>query len=128
MFQLTIQTGNQAWPFLFKDKAKAEAARNEARALSEVNSHSMSSALGGRSCKVADDFGRDGEFSAVTAVVFEDLDQSMFAHIALAIHQQHTQIKANDMARNDPVLKVRAQMGGPGMISPIPGNGAGFGR
>ena len=128
MFQLTIQTGNQAWTFLFKDKAKAEAARDAARSLSEVHSHSMSAALGGRSCKVTDDFGRDGEFSAVTAVVYEDLDQSMFANIAMSIHQAHVQIKANDMARNDPILKARAAMGGPAIVSPMGMNGAGFGR
>lgn len=127
MYQLTIQTGNQTWPFLFKDEEKAKAAHTAAIGVSDVNSHAMHG-INGRECKVVDDYGRVGKFSHVTAVIFEDLEQSMFANIALSIHQAHMQIKANDMARADPVLKARSQMGGPGIVTPFGQNGAGFGR
>ena len=127
MYQLTIQTGNQTWPFLFKDETKAKEARAAAAGTADVNVHAMHSVTG-REFEITDDYGRTGKFSHVTGVVFEDLDQSMFANIALAIHQQHMQIKFQDMARNDPVLKARAQMAGPGIMSPFGSNGAGFGR
>lgn len=125
MYQLTIQTGNQTWPFLFKDKEKAEAARAAALSMAEVNSHPMHG-IGGRSFQITDDYGRLGDFSAVTGVVFEDLDQSMFANIALAIHQQHMQIKFTAMARQDPIIAKGAQ--GPGIVTPFGTNGSGFGR
>ena len=123
MFQLTIQTGNQSWPFLFKNKEKAEAARDTAAARAEVNSHSMVGGVG-HSCKIVDDFGRIGEFSAVTAIVFEDMDQSMFANIALALHNQHTQMKFNDAAKRDPLIMSAAK--GPGVITPMGVSGRGM--
>ena len=125
MFQVSIQSNTQVWPFLFKDKERAEAARDTALAFTGVNSHTMG-AQPGVHCELTDDFGRTGKFCSVAAVVFENLDESMYANIALAIHQQHTQLKFNQQAKNDPL--IMASQRGPGVISPMMANGAGFGR
>lgn len=120
MFQLTIQTGNQAWPFLFKDKAKAEEAHKATLSLESMSLHGNH-----RLVKVSDDFGRIGEFYEICGVVFEDLDQSMFANIALAIHQQHTQIKFNTAAATDPLIRTQ-RTAGPSVITPMGMNGRGM--
>lgn len=124
MFQLTIQIGNQASLFLFKDKEKAEAACKVACGLAEVNSHPMVQ-HGAHSCEINDEFGRYGKFYAVQGVVFEDLDQSQYANIALAIHQQHVQLKYTEIARKDPAL-MQAARGGPAVIQPFGMNGGGM--
>ena len=51
--------------------------------------------------------------------------ESAFEAAHLAIHQQHTQIKFTQQARQDPLLKSAAQ--GPSVITPMGMNGRGMG-
>lgn len=75
-----------------------------------------------------DDFGQTVVVrrSLVAGAMFEDMNKSMLAHIERGLHNARTQAKAEQMGRNDPVLKTAAMAGGqgPAIYSPM-GNGRG---
>lgn len=74
-----------------------------------------------------DDFGQTVlvDPACIAGSVFENLSQSMLAHIERGLHNARTQAKAQQIAANDPVLKTAAMARGqgPAIFSPQ-GNGA----
>ena len=110
-------TNAPVWTLMFKTEETCEAAW--AVLTSEA-----------KSVGVLDDFGQiiQVERSCIAALLREDLDQSLMAYAARALHNTRAQAKAQTMAMSDPALKVAAiSRGSPAIHSPF-GNGSGMGH
>lgn len=124
MFSLTISFGPAAtmWTLMWRDKEKAEAAWN-AVALAKASETVLN---------LTDEFGQEAviEIATVHGVMLEDMEQSKLAHIERAMHQQRMQVKAQEMAQSDPVLRAARFQQGPAVLTPgmpgMPGMNGGF--
>ena len=120
MFCISIALADNpvTWTLLYKTRESAEGSRNCFKLCGKNDTVNL-----------VDDFGQEAviERPRVAGMLFEDLDQSMLAHIERGLHNARTQAKAESIAMNDPVLKAAAmaKQRGPGIVSPM-GNGAHF--
>lgn len=110
MFTISVVFGKvlQPWVFLYKN---GDAARERYNALMAPENLVVS---------IADDYGQEASFNAaeIAGVLFENLDMSATGQIERGLHQARTQIKGNQMAEADPVLKTASLV--------RPGNGVMF--
>ena len=123
MYKLSINVGTNVWALLFKEKDGAETAEQSALGFLRMQSFSQTSA-GERVLTLVDDFGQTVHVVAgsLQAVLVEDLDLTQEAMIKLHLHNQHTQIKAQQRVNSDATIKA-AQLGNGGgvMFDPMAG-------
>lgn len=118
MFCITIKFKNEpsSWTLLYNSDEAMRAAWSRSSRETDSGMHYI----------LADEFGQECSIptACVAAVMLEDLNKSMLAHVERAIHNARTQAKAQQLALSDPVLKTAAMTRGqsPAMFSPQ-GNG-----
>lgn len=127
MFSLTVAVGQTAWSLLFKTKEAATAARDKLTA-QRIEPPPAFGYDVSDSILIVDDFGQEASIwpARIHGLLLEDMDASKFAHVERGLHSARTQKQFEQRAANDPVLKVAAQMSGPGIISPFASNGRGL--
>jgi hypothetical protein len=107
LFCITLSIPNMPapWTLLYKNE---DAARGGWAALLNAGSNTT--------VELSDDFGQTAlvQRASVAGAMFEDLDKSMLAHIERGLHNARTQVKAQQIATNDPVLKTAAMARGQG--------------
>lgn len=120
MYSLSIFFGPSPVPaqFLFKDIEKAKTAYNtyvDFKASSAINGILIG----------ADDYGQAFaiDFEDIHAVILEDMDLGEESRIQRGLSQARGQAKANERAKNDPMLRAMMNSQGPAILSP-----GGFGR
>jgi hypothetical protein len=113
MYMLSIVFGPSPvpWGMLFRDKELADAAYKEA------------TRPGATTISIADEFGQHATLNAaaVHGVMLEDMEKSKLGMIERALHQERLKVKANEMARVDPVLKTAAMTQGAPILQPFGG-------
>lgn len=117
MYKVSINVGAHVWALLFKDKDEAERAEKNALAFLQAQ-HLVQQTANERVILFEDDFGQRAYVAAgsLSGFLLEDLDLTQEAMIKLHLHNQHTQIKANQRVASDPTIKA-AQLGnGAGMM------------
>ncbi len=116
MYLLTVALGNVSWQLMFAEEENAALAHNKL----------ASTATGGDPISLEDDFGQKltARRMSVSGWLYEDMDKSALARIELALHASRTQIKGNQIAENDPVLKQARARQNMAVLSPMgPGVG-----
>lgn len=118
MFSLTIALGSITWRLMFVKEDTAVNAYH--RLVGETTDIDPIS--------IEDDFGQTlcARRMSISGFMLEDLDKSALAAIEMGLHQTRTQIKGQQMADADQVIKqarARQNMGvlAPGMGSPMMG-------
>jgi hypothetical protein len=113
MFCINVALGSTSWRLLFKEAERAEKA------------FAILVDLNGSIQIIEDDFGQrlSAKSASINGVMFEDLDQTKQAHIAMALHQARTQQDAQAAAQADPALSRGTRQQGPAIITPMAGNG-----
>jgi len=111
MFSLTIVfgPGPMVWTLMFKTEDKLR---------EEMKNWAM------HKTPLIDDFGQEAcvEVEKMHGYMIEELEQSKLAHIERALHQTRVKVKADEMARADPVIRAAAMQGGSGILQPaMPG-------
>lgn len=109
MHTLSIHFGPSqlVWMLCFKEEKVARAA--EATIANFMSSQHLTQQIAdNRMLTVTDDFGQRAHLVAgqIHGMLLEDADYSQEAMIQRHIHNQRTQIKAQQRASNDPVLKA----------------------
>lgn len=107
MFNVLVSLRSGQWQFLFKERAGAENILNQYRRGE------------GSAISVEDDFGACAimDTAAISGILIEDLDGSQEAGIERAMIQTKGQVKFQNKAKNDPLLKFAAP---PNMNGPMP--------
>ena len=116
MYLLSIVFGPSPvpWGLLFRDEKLA----NDAMTVC------VTAKDGGRSSiELVDEFGQHVlmDTSNIHGVMLEDMEKSKLGMIERAIHQERLKVKANEMARVDPVLKTAAMTQGAPILQPFGG-------
>ena len=116
MFSLTIVfgPGPMVWTLMFKTAEVAISNKNKLDADAEGN------------IDLVDDFGQSCSIRSeeIHGWMLEDLEQSKLAHIERALHQTRVKVKADEMARADPVIRAAAMQGNSPILQPaMPANG-----
>lgn len=119
MYSLTIAFGpvGMSWRLLYNSEETARAA------------YAGLGKDGSDKVLLIDDFGQCAciALNGIHGVMLEDLQKSMLAQIELALHQTRTQIKGEETAASDQVIKnARFRQGSPAIVSAmggIPHNG-----
>jgi hypothetical protein len=123
MYKLSINVGAQVWALLFKEKEGAET--NEQAVLSFLRMQYLVQApTDSRVLTIEDDYGQRAHIVAgmLQAVLVEDLDLTQEAMIKLHLHNQHTQIKAQQRINSDATIKAASLGNGGGvMFDPMAG-------
>jgi hypothetical protein len=118
MYSISVALGNTVWALLFKQRQTAD---NVWTTLSANPDPLLSPRI-----TVEDDFSQRLEIfrKQIGGLLFEDLDISRLAHIERSLHQARTQVKAQQMAEADPIIRSGAQRSSPAILSPMMrGNG-----
>lgn len=122
MYNLTIHFGPNAvaWSFLFKDKEKAEQARQGADVAMCQNEGFF----------IEDEFGQRASVSGIHGVLLEDMEAGQEARIVRGIDQAKGQLRANKRAQTDPEVQafMREQQRSPAIIDPMGRPNGGFHR
>lgn len=109
MHTLSIHFGPSqlVWMLCFKEAKDADVA--ETKIMSFMSSQHLTQQIAdNRMLTVTDDFGQRAHLVAgqIHGVLVEDADYSQEAMIQRHLHSQRTQVKAQQRAGNDPVLKA----------------------
>ncbi len=114
MYKLSINVGAHVWALLFKEKDDADKAEESALGFLRMQSFSQTTA-GERVMTLEDDYGQRAHIvgGSLQSVLVEDLDLTQEAMIKLHLHNQHTQIKAQQRINSDATIKA-AQIGNGG--------------
>lgn len=123
MYKLSINTGAQVWALLFKDKDGVD--KTEDTILTFLRTqHLPLVTFDSRMIMVEDDYGQRAHIVAgsLQSVLIEDLDLTQEAMIKLHLHNQHTQIKAQQRVNSDATIKAASLGNGGGvMFDPMAG-------
>ena len=116
MYKLSINVGANVWALLFKEKDGADKAEEAVLGFLQAQRLTLHAA-DTRVLTVEDDYGQRAHVGAamLQAVLVEDLDLTQEAMIKLHLHNQHTQIKAQQRVQSDATIKA-AQLGNGGGI------------
>lgn len=117
MYKFSINTSNQVWAMLFKDKDGVD--KVEEASLNFLRSQTFSQTIAGeRVLTLEDDYGQRAHIVAgsLQSVLVEDLDLTQEAMIKLHLHNQHTQIKAQQRVQSDATIKAASLGNGGGMV------------
>lgn len=109
MFSLSIALGNTQWRLMYRkveDAEKAWAILNQPASPVQLD----------------DDFGQRivVKSQQIAGVMFEDMDKSKMANVALMLFNTSVQMTAQKQVQSDPAFRAAAQ--GPAIVSPM-GNG-----
>lgn len=123
MYKLSINTAGNVWALLFKDKDNADKA--EETVLGFLRTQHLAQATADmRMMTLEDDYGQRAHIVAgsLQSVLIEDLDLTQEAMIKLHLHNQHTQIKAQQRVQSDATIKAASLGNGGGvMFDPMAG-------
>src|SRR5882672_7545366 len=123
MYKLSINTAGNVWALLFKDKDGAD--KTEESVLGFLRTQAFSQTVAGeRVLTLEDDYGQRAHIVAgsLQSVLIEDLDLTQEAMIKLHLHQQHTNIKAQQRVASDATIKAASLGNGGGvMFDPMAG-------
>lgn len=116
MYKLSINVGTNVWALLFKEKEGADKAEESVLGFMQQQ-HLVQSPVG-RMITLEDDYGQRAHVIAggLQAVLLEDLDLTQEAMIKLHLHNQHTQIKAQQRVNSDATIKAASLGNGAGMV------------
>ncbi len=115
MYKLSINVGAHVWALLFKEKEGADKAEEAVLGfLSGWHQH-VQGVTDTRRLTVEDDYGQRAHIVAgsLQSVLVEDLDLTQEAMIKLHLHNQYTQLKAQQRVASDPTIKA-ASLGNSG--------------
>jgi hypothetical protein len=114
MYKISINTGGNVWALLFKEKDGADKAEESALGFLRLQ-HVVQATADTRLLTLGDDYGQRAHIIAgsLQSVLVEDLDLTQEAMIKLHLHNQHTQIKAQQRVNSDATIKA-AQIGNGG--------------
>ena len=104
------------WTFMFRKPELADSAFLAIETAKKNQTDSIS---------LIDEFSQHATFNVadIHAFMLEDMAQSMLAHVEQGLHRARTQVKANQMAQADNVLKTAAMTQGSAPIFSPMGNG-----
>jgi hypothetical protein len=122
MYKLSINTGGNVWALLFKEKESAEMAEQSALNFLRTQQF-VQAAADNRMITLEDDYGQRANIVAgsLQGFILEDLDLTQEAMIKLHLHNQHTQIKAQQRVQNDATIKAASLGNGGVMFDPMVG-------
>lgn len=110
MFNVIVALPYGQWQFLFDNR---EATSNIFKLYAD-------------GCKerilISDSFGTEAlvDFSAVSGILVEDMSKAQDASIERSLNQTKAQVKFQNKAKNDPLLKFSLNQPMPGMNGPMP--------
>lgn len=123
MYKLSINTAGNVWALLFKEKDETDKAEESVLGFLRMQ-HLTQTTAGDKVLTVEDDYGQRAHIVAgsLQAVLVEDLDLTQEAMIKMHLHNQHTQIKAQQRVNGDATIKA-AQLGNGGgqLFDPMAG-------
>lgn len=123
MYKLSINAGLNVWALLFKDKDNADKAEESVLGFLRTQ-HLVQATANTRLLTLEDDYGQRAHIVAgsLQSMLLEDLDLTQEAMIKLHLHNQHTQIKAQQRVNSDATIKAASLGNGGGvMFDPMAG-------